>query len=486
MTTIGPGPTRHFRDSHSRRHFLKLGTLATAGLTLADLSLPLAQAANPVVAAPTRGSKDLEVVGVERWVVEVPFRDLVQRTTFGIEFPHFRRVEICRVRLGGGAIGLGEMLIYPGGQATPRRTTDAAVKRVQGHSAATVMWDDTLGAGLQMALFDAVGKALGVPVHALVGRQVRDRAALAWWASDLDPEDWASECRTAFKQGYRNIKIKGRPWRDVDAQLAAVQAAVQNTFQLHLDFTRHLPDAERAIPLLIRLQKYPNVTSYEMPIRQDKVADGKRIRAAVRLPIAHHYGNPSAEVQVREELCDAFVMVMGTLGRVLNAGAVCAAFNKPFFLQLCGTGLTAAWTLQLAAVLSHANWAAVTLHQLYADDLLAEPIRVQGGTAAIPDGPGLGIPVNLEAIERFHVKESPHTPPSSPPRLLEVRWPNGAAYYYSSRVQLEEDNRAGNLPGFVPGVQTHTRFDDGTAQWRELHAQALKAPVRQGQAGGKL
>jgi hypothetical protein len=222
-----------------------------------------------------------------------------------------------------------------------------------------------------------------------------------------------------------------------------------------------------------------------MPIRQDKVADGKRIRAAVRLPIAHHYGNPSEEVQVREDLCDAFVMVMGTLGRVVNSGAVCAAFNKPFFLQLCGTGLTAAGTLQLAAVLSHATWAAVTLHQLYADDLLAEPIRVQDGTAAVSDGPGLGIPVNVEALERFRIKGPPNGPPSSPPRLLEVAWPNGAVYYYSSRVQLEEDNRADNLPGFVPGVHTRTLFDDGTARWRDLHAQALKTPVRQGQAGGK-
>jgi hypothetical protein len=69
--------------------------------------------------------------------------------------------------------------------------------------------------------------------------------------------------------------------------------------------------------------------------------------------------------------------------------------------------------------------------------------------------------------------------------LLEVAWPNGAVYFYSSRVQLEEDNRAGNLPGFVPGVQTRTRFDDGTARWRDLHAQALKAPVRQGRPGSK-
>jgi len=55
--------------------------------------------------------------------------------------------------------------------------TDAAVARVQGKAPAECMWDDSLGAGLQMALFDLAGKAAGVPEGPGLGIEV-DEVAL--------------------------------------------------------------------------------------------------------------------------------------------------------------------------------------------------------------------------------------------------------------------------------------------------------------------
>jgi L-alanine-DL-glutamate epimerase-like enolase superfamily enzyme len=419
---------------------------------------------------------------VERFWVEVPYRDFIRRTTMGREFPHFQVLEICRVRLGNGAVGFGELLTYPGGR-NPVRTRDEAIRRITGRNATAFLWDDSLDIGLQMALFDAVGRALEVPVHALLGRKVRDRAALAWWMTDLAPADWASECRLAVKQGYRNLKCKGRPWWDVFAQLDAIQAAVPKHFRIDLDYTFHLHNAERAIPLLKQLEAFPVIAMCEAPVRPTQVADGKRIRAEVRLPIAQHYGN--AAVQLREDLCDGFVMNRGGVAAVLRQGAVCATFNKPFFLQVYGTGITAAFSLHLAAVLSHATWPAVTLHQLYAHELLTTPLCVTDGTAVIPDRPGLGIEVDEGQLQRFRLPKLPEQTPSSPARLLEIVWPNGARTYYSSRVQMETDGHAGNLPVGVRGVELRVLADDGTATWRERHAQALKAPVRQGRAGAK-
>jgi L-alanine-DL-glutamate epimerase-like enolase superfamily enzyme len=59
------------------------------------------------------------------------------------------------------------------------------------------MWDDSLGNGLQQALFDAVGKANDVPIHRLMGDKYRDRAFVSWWAIDMPADDWITECHEA-------------------------------------------------------------------------------------------------------------------------------------------------------------------------------------------------------------------------------------------------------------------------------------------------
>jgi len=62
------------------------------------------------------------------------------------------------------------------------------------------MWNDQLGAGLQMALFDAVAKASDVPVYRLLGPKHRDRAFISWWDLDMAGDDWVLECGEALAQ----------------------------------------------------------------------------------------------------------------------------------------------------------------------------------------------------------------------------------------------------------------------------------------------
>ncbi|MGV2339130.1 MAG UNVERIFIED_CONTAM: hypothetical protein LVR18_35660 [Planctomycetaceae bacterium] len=95
-----------------------------------------------------------------------------------------------------------------------------------GKNALDLLWDDSLGAGLQMALFDAVGRATELPVHALLGEQVHQSTPLSWWNIDTSAADMAAECRTALQQGYMSYKTKGRPWFDVFKQVSEAAAAV--------------------------------------------------------------------------------------------------------------------------------------------------------------------------------------------------------------------------------------------------------------------
>ncbi len=84
------------------------------------------------------------------------------------EIPHWRWAELVKVTLSGGVQGVGEGLLYYSWGVT----SDKNVKYAIGRNAAELMWNDDLGAALQMALFDAVGKAGDVPAHRLLGNQL--------------------------------------------------------------------------------------------------------------------------------------------------------------------------------------------------------------------------------------------------------------------------------------------------------------------------
>lgn len=418
-----------------------------------------------------RHSRHLTVVNVDRVTLKVPFRPVPARA-MAREIPHWQYTELCFVKLASGVTGLGETLLF----YTWGVPSEAAVRRVLGKNAAEYLWDRSLGAGLQMALFDAVARTLEVPVHRLLGRQVHRETPLSWWNIDMPPEDMVAECKEAYRSGYLAYKTKGRPWFDVWAQVEQIARALPAEFKVDLDFNDTLLDADRAIPILKELEQYPQVGIYETPIPQGDVAGNKRIKAAVRTPIAMHYGNPAPLVALREDVCDGFV-VSGSAAQVLAAGHVAAIADKPFWLQLVGTGVTAAFSLHFGAVLSHATWPAVNCHQLYVHQLLDRPIPVRRGMAPVPDGPGLGYTLDPSVIDRFRVPRPPRRP--EPPRLIEVSWPDGRRMYIANtgavNFMLTLAQR-GKMPYFERGVTTRLVPDDGTEHWREVYRRARKEP----------
>ena len=97
----------------------------------------------------------MKVVDVERIVVDVPFTDRQQKIT-AREVYNWAILELCKVTSDTGHVGWGETVLH----YTFARVSDEAVERVKGASPAEAMHDDSLGSGLQMALFDLTGKIL--------------------------------------------------------------------------------------------------------------------------------------------------------------------------------------------------------------------------------------------------------------------------------------------------------------------------------------
>ncbi len=414
---------------------------------------------------------DLTVKHVERIPVNVPFREVPARNMIR-ELPHWTLFEVCKVTLGCGVVGFGETMEY----YTWGRVTDEKVGRAVGRNAAELMWDDSLGAGLQMALFDAVGKANDVPCHRLLGPKHRDRPFLSWWDIDMPGEDWVLECREAIAQGYTSFKTKARPWFDLDEQCRTLCATLPSWFDLDLDFNGMLIDAAHGVRVVTEIEKYPNVKIYESPLPQGDVAGNKFLRAQTRVAIAMHFGSPPIMTALREDVCDGFV-IGGGAAAVVRQGTIAAAADKPFFLQLVGTGITSAFALHFGAVLSHARWPAVNCHQLYTRQMITPPITAQNGTAAVPERPGLGVDLDEEAVARFRLEAMPPQPYPTPGLVLAIRWGSGATTYYAHTRQFWDDFLAGRLPIFSRGVRLERVMDDGGKAWKDLHARVQKGAV---------
>ena len=447
---------------------------STGGGTRASISgsvwkPPFSAHAAPHSALPA-GNMNLNVTAVETVWVNLPMRPVPARRMFAenYEWTYF---QIHKVKLACGVVGFGETMPF----YTWGRPTEETIAYAKGRNAAELMWNDQLGAGLQMALFDAVAKASDVPLYRLLGSKHRDRAFISWWDLDMAGDDWVLECREALAHGYTAFKTKARPWRSLVEDCQTLCKILPPYFSLDVDFNDLLLDVSHATETMQELALLPNVAAFETPIPQGDVAGNRFLRSQTRVPIAMHYGNPPVMTALKEEVCDVFV-VGGGASAVMQTGAVAAMANRPFWLQLVGTGVTAAFAIQLAAVLSHATWPSVNCHQLYVNPLIKPAIAVENGSTAIPERPGLGFDLDEDAIAKYRIEPLARQP-DPPEALMVVRWPTGAAAYFATKDQYWDDFRSGRYAPFVKGVRYEYIPNNGSREWKELHDRAKKGGV---------
>lgn len=358
---------------------------------------------------------------------------------------HGERISVYRVELDNGVVGYGENMGDESGN----------FDRVVGQNPFAIMQDDGIGFGIQMSLFDAVGKTVGVPAYQLLGTKVRDRCPIAWWDIDMPPEDWVEEAKESLKRGYTKIKLKARPWRDIFAQVEAVGEVVPANYRFDIDFNGFLRTADNAIPVLQELDNHPNVAIYESPYYLGTDIEGAaRLQGAVKNRIVEHYN----EDCLHARCCGGFVVGGGATG-TRRVNALCASFDKPFWLQMVGTGITTAYAMHIGTVLSQAQLPAITCHELWEHDLLKERLEVVDSTIAVSDTPGLGIEVDEDALEKYRVELDTPTPQAlfrQKEQICRIHIPDrvggehvhdftGEDVYYPAFSD-------GEYPGFVRGV----------------------------------
>jgi hypothetical protein len=180
---------------------------------------------------------------------------------------------------------------------------------------------------------------------------------------------------------------------------------------------------------------------------------------------------------IDQRYCGGFVLHAGAAAS-MAAGHVAAMANMPLFLQLVGTGLTTALCLHLGSVLVAARWPAITCYELYEHPLIRQRHDVRGGLAPVPTGPGLGVEIDMDAVERYRVDVADI---SLPRRLIRHRRVAGLSTYHRAPMRYDSTFMghflAGNEPVFERGVSLELVDDDGSSEFDALYQGTAQVPV---------
>jgi L-alanine-DL-glutamate epimerase-like enolase superfamily enzyme len=419
----------------------------------------------------------MKVQSIELTHLDVPFTTHTDKH-MRYWLPHWRIVQVCRLTMDNGIVGFGETIP----NYTWAKVPDDIESKVVGQEAASLLWKDGLGAGVQMALFDAVGKHENVPVYQLLGTKVRDAVPLSWWGMDMPPADWARQCADAVKAGYMTAKLKARTWYDLDAAIQAIVDVVPPQFKIDLDYNGTLDNAANAVEHLKSLEKFSQVAMIETPIPQGDVAGNRHIRQRIDRPVAMHYGQPPIATTIAQDVADGFVVCAGA-SAIRSQSAVTDAANKPFWLQLVGTGITTTWAAHLGAVCPQAKWPAITCMNIWKEQLITPGIELHGGYHRVPEGAGLGVDLDEKALTKHAVDYSWVDPPRHVYRYARA---NGEVTYFGlSKQALHSGYPRAAMPISEAGSECVPVEDDGSKEFEEIWQAVQDGATLWRREGGK-
>jgi glucarate dehydratase len=277
-----------------------------------------------------------------------------------------------------------------------------------------------LRAGVEMACLDAAGKALGVPVSALLGGAVRgeveaaaylfyrERSADGRRGGEDSPEAIVERAEELVEaHGFRTLKLKGGVL-GIERERATLRALAERFPGAPL---RWDPNAAWSVAEALTAVDGLRRDGIRLEYLEDPVADlagMAAVRSRCDVPLAtnmcviayEHLAPAIAMGAVDVVLADPHYW--GGIVECRRLMAVCDAFRLGVGMHSDNDlGVSTAARLHLAAASPELAFP-IDLHTPeHTDELLAEPIACRGGMLAVPTGPGLGVELDPDAVERL-------------------------------------------------------------------------------------
>ena len=255
--------------------------------------------------------------------------------------------------------------------------------------------------GIEIALWDLKGKALGLPVWNLLGGKVRDRIRVYAHAGT------AARARELVDRGYNALKLGGI--RDCLRKVREVRDEVGDEVDLMVDV--HGPPwmtTRDAIALGNALEEY-DLLFYEDPVAPENLDALRRVADAVQLPIAageRHAGVFGVMDLIEQEIIDVVQPDTGRAGGLLQMKKI-AAMAEAHYITMAPHDGSLGPVAEMAAVHLLATLPNFLILEHLEDDV-PQRYEVMSGTPdvvdshiTVPDAPGLGVDLVEDAIARY-------------------------------------------------------------------------------------
>jgi L-alanine-DL-glutamate epimerase and related enzymes of enolase superfamily len=274
----------------------------------------------------------------------------------------------------------------------------------------------------EIALWDIAAKAAGEPLHKLLGEAKRKRVAvyasgLYYPAGDARP-DTRAEAAGYLERGFTRIKMKigGLQLTEELERISAVRGLLGSTNSLMVD-ANQVYDADAAAGLSIALKDL-DVAWLEEPLPADDIAGYRRLKERAQVPLAageNLHGRESFKDFLAEGLLGVAQPNVGNIGGLAEALAVAQAAHANGLrvaLHFWGTPVALAASLHLAACLPAGEDSPLVELDCTPNplrEILREPwMELLEGTLAVPEGPGLGLRMDEQALIRFCKSSQKH------------------------------------------------------------------------------
>ncbi len=276
--------------------------------------------------------------------------------------------------------------------------------------------------GVEMALWDILGKHLGVPVYQLLGGMVNDRVKLyanGWFKGATEPEHFAQAAKRAQKRGFNALKWDpfGQAWMEIGKReqayaldcVAAVKEAVGDEMDLLIEGHGrfNLPTAIRVARLL---EPYDPMF-FEEPIPPDNPAAMGELRKKSPVPIAAGervytiFGFEQLLASQGVDYIQPDVSHAGGMMQLKKIAAMAQARYVGFAAHNPSGPIANAATLQIAACTPN-----YVIHEIMATDVpwrsevVDEDLVFENGRLLIPAKPGLGVDIHVDKLDAHPYK----------------------------------------------------------------------------------
>ena len=386
-------------------------------------------------------------------------------TTYSVSYPldtpltdsiHYmpaRTALLLEVRTENGEAGIGESAIYGGPPSVVETMIhDELAPRILGEETTKPewLWQVMTGrshqhgdggvlhaavSGLDIAVWDLLGRTAGLPLYRLLGGyrdEVPAYASAGFYAEGKDADGLADEARGYVEAGYRHLKIKVGRTTDTPMnplvhmevpdfatvtfaedlrRVGAVRKAVGDDVHLMVDANNAWTKstAQEAGREFERL----DIHWFEEPVATDDLAGSAELAASLDVPIAGYETRTGLAgfrdyIEARAvEIVQPDVIWSGGITPCRRIAALAAAAGLPCVPHVFSTAVSLAANLHFIASLPNSYLLEFDQNpNALRTELLDEPIVPdERGVVTVPDGPGLGVRLDHETLRRYAVAE---------------------------------------------------------------------------------